>query len=59
MFNHFFFGVGANEKTFELFVAREKLVIVLDPPFGGLAEVLAGTIKTIWNVWRKLNSFGE
>lgn len=57
MFNHFFFGVGANEKTFESFVAREKLFIVMDPPFGGLAEVLAGTVKTIWNIWRKVNSF--
>ena len=48
-----------NEKTFESFVAREKLVIVMDPPFGGLAEVLAGSVKTIWNIWRKVYSSGE
>ena len=27
--------------------------MVMDPPFGGLAEVLAASVKTIWDVWRQ------
>ena len=26
-------------------------MMVMDPPFGGLAEVLAASVKTIWDVW--------
>lgn len=33
--------------------------MVIDPPFGGLAEVLAASVKTIWDVWRTLHSDGK
>lgn len=56
MFNHFFFGSRASEKVFQAFVKREGLVLLMDPPFGGLAEVLAASVKTIWGVWRKVHS---
>ncbi|XP_068709853.1 rRNA N6-adenosine-methyltransferase ZCCHC4-like isoform X2 [Montipora foliosa] len=57
MFNHFFFGSHVNEETFQTFLRKEGLLMVMDPPFGGLAEVLADSIKTIWNIWRKAFSF--
>lgn len=59
MFNHFFFGSHTSEQTFQSFVRREGLVMVIDPPFGGLAEVLAASVKTIWDVWRTLHSDGK
>ena len=53
MFNHFFFGNNASREVFISFVRREKLVLVMDPPFGGLAEVLSISVKKIWDVWRQ------
>lgn len=59
MFNHFFFGSQISEKAFQTFVRSEGLVLVMDPPFGGLAEVLAGSVKTIHDEWRKAHSIEE
>ena len=59
MFNHFFFGSHRSEKAFQSFVRREGLLLVMDPPFGGLAEVLAASVKTIWDVWSKAHSDGK
>jgi len=56
MFNHFFFGSHRSEKAFQSFVRSEGLLLVMDPPFGGLAEVLAASVKTIWDVWSKAHS---
>lgn len=53
MFNHFFFGSHASEAVFHSFLKREGLVLVMDPPFGGLAEVLSVSVKTIWDTWRQ------
>lgn len=38
---------------------REGLVIVMDPPFGGLAEVLSASVKKIWAVWRQSRLEGK
>jgi len=38
---------------------REGLVIVMDPPFGGLAEVLSASVKKIWAVWRQSHFHGK
>jgi len=59
MFNHFFFGSHRSEKAFQSFVRSEGLLLVMDPPFGGLAEVLAASVKTIWDVWSKAHSDGK
>ena len=59
MFNSFFFGSQISEKAFQTFVRREGLVLVMDPPFGGLAEVLAGSVKTIHDEWKKAHSIGN
>lgn len=53
MFNHFFFGNHASREVFNSFLRREELVLVMDPPFGGLAEVLSVSVKKVWEVWRQ------
>ena len=35
------------------------MVMVMDPPFGGLAEVLAASVKTIWDVWSRQQPEGK
>ena len=59
MFNHFFFESVTSEKVFQDFLRREGVVLVMDPPFGGLAEVLAHSVKIIWDQWRKVNGDGN
>ena len=59
MFNHFFFGNQSSSEVFNSFLKREGLVIVMDPPFGGLAEVLSASVKKIWAVWRQSHSQGN
>ena len=58
MFNHHFFGSLTSEKTLSTFLQREALVLVMDPPFGGLAEVLAATVSKIWTTWREKSHTG-
>jgi len=59
MFNHFFFGNQSSAEVFNSFMKREGLVIVMDPPFGGLAEVLSASVKKIWAVWMQSHSQGK
>lgn len=48
MFNHFFFDGDVSRQTYLNFMKEEdRMAIVIDPPFGGLVEVLAHTIATI------------
>jgi len=51
MFNHFFYAPGGLE-TCEAFleVSPSTTAIVVDPPFGGLAEVLARSLKQLWEM---------
>jgi len=54
MFTHFFFDKGAREKTFETFISKcvaEETMIVMDPPFGGLLDVLQQTLSKIWKLF--------
>ena len=56
MFNHHFFGDNSNGKIlYESALKREKSVILVDPPFGGLVEVLVHTLSLINKDWRRLN----
>ena len=59
MFNHFFFGNQSSAEVFSSFIKREGLVIVMDPPLGGLAEVLSASVKKIWAVWRQSHFQGK
>ena len=50
MFNHFFFDESKGKDSFTKFVSAclpGELLIVIDPPFGGLVSVLAVTLKKI------------
>ena len=51
MFNHFFYACDGVEvcKRF-LTEAPSTTAIVIDPPFGGLAEILSTSIKSIWEM---------
>ena len=54
MYTHFFFDKGSRKKIFETFVSKclpEETLIILDPPFGGLLNVLEKTISKIWNLF--------
>ena len=51
MFNNFFFDAGENEIMISEFISGsepDEILIILDPPFGGLVNVLAKTITSLW-----------
>lgn len=61
MFNHHFFNGVSSKLRYEHFLKDscgndKKLAILVDPPFGGLLQVLAHTIKSITDEWNCLNS---
>ncbi|XP_066577013.1 rRNA N(6)-adenosine-methyltransferase ZCCHC4 isoform X2 [Amia ocellicauda] len=59
MFNHHFFNGKAAEKRLEDFLHEEggeKVVMVTDPPFGGLVRPLAHSFSKICSQWRSLQS---
>ena len=61
MFNHHFLDGAESQATCSQFLARdggEGIVIVTDPPFGGLVHALASGVKWIMDVW-KSNVKGE
>jgi len=55
MFSHFFFDLkGEQEKRFNKFVAScqaEETLIIVDPPFGGLVDVLQHTLTKIYKLF--------
>lgn len=54
MFNHHFFDGEKSSSTFNEFLCGshgDKTAIVTDPPFGGLVEVLAFTLRKIMKIW--------
>ena len=52
MFNSFFYSSHGEDvcRRFLSLAGDSKTAIVVDPPFGGLAEVLARGIKNLWNM---------
>ncbi|KAG7221526.1 hypothetical protein INR49_017182 [Caranx melampygus] len=59
MFNHHFFDGEASSATLQEFLREgdgEKVVMVADPPFGGLVKPLANSFSLIAQTWRKLQS---
>ncbi|KAM3857832.1 rRNA N(6)-adenosine-methyltransferase ZCCHC4 [Diretmus argenteus] len=62
MFNHHFFGGEASSSVLRTFLREadgEKLVMVADPPFGGLVKPLANSFSLISHTWRELQSPGR
>ena len=55
MFNSFFYSSSGEEicRDFLSHEASGKTAIIIDPPFGGLAEVLAKGIKHLWDMAKK------
>ncbi|XP_072233079.1 rRNA N6-adenosine-methyltransferase ZCCHC4 [Leuresthes tenuis] len=62
MFNHHFFGEEASSAVLSAFVSEldgEKVVMVADPPFGGLVKPLANSFSLISQTWKKLQNSGD
>uniref|UniRef100_A0A3Q3AXK3 rRNA N(6)-adenosine-methyltransferase ZCCHC4 n=1 Tax=Kryptolebias marmoratus TaxID=37003 RepID=A0A3Q3AXK3_KRYMA len=62
MFNHHFFDGEASSAVLDAFlgeVGGEKVVMVADPPFGGLVKPLANSFSLISQTWRKLQNSGQ
>jgi len=54
LFTHFFFDKGSREKEFKKFALNckaEETLIILDPPFGGLLNVIEQTLSKIWGLF--------
>ncbi|XP_006260493.1 rRNA N6-adenosine-methyltransferase ZCCHC4 isoform X2 [Alligator mississippiensis] len=56
MFNHYFFGGKVAQEVCRKFLHEEKgegVIMVTDPPFGGLVEALAFSFKKLIAMWRE------
>ncbi|XP_054457207.1 rRNA N6-adenosine-methyltransferase ZCCHC4 [Anoplopoma fimbria] len=59
MFNHHFFDGEASGAVLQAFLSEcdgQKVVMVADPPFGGLVKPLANSFSLISQTWKKLQS---
>ncbi|XP_048797971.1 rRNA N6-adenosine-methyltransferase ZCCHC4 isoform X1 [Lagopus muta] len=62
MFNHYFFGGEAAHETCRKFLHEEKderVIMVADPPFGGLVEALASSFKKLMAMWKDTEKGGN
>ena len=54
MFNHYFFRGAVAQAAYKKFLSNsnsDEIILVTDPPFGGLVEVIAHTIRKIMTDW--------
>ncbi|XP_028330590.1 rRNA N(6)-adenosine-methyltransferase ZCCHC4 isoform X2 [Gouania willdenowi] len=59
MFNHHFFNGESSSAVLQAFLTEsqeERVVMVADPPFGGLVKPLAHSFTLMSQTWRKLQS---
>ncbi|XP_023234754.1 zinc finger CCHC domain-containing protein 4-like [Centruroides sculpturatus] len=54
MFNNYFFDGEESEKIFYDYLNDDKIVVLLDPPFGGHVDALMQTYKTISRKWTSI-----
>ncbi|XP_075355980.1 rRNA N(6)-adenosine-methyltransferase ZCCHC4 [Mycteria americana] len=62
MFNHYFFGGEAARETCRKFLYQdngERVIMVTDPPFGGLVEALASSFKKLMAMWKETEKEGQ
>ncbi|XP_074722030.1 rRNA N(6)-adenosine-methyltransferase ZCCHC4 isoform X2 [Strix uralensis] len=62
MFNHYFFGGEASRETCRKFLYQdngERVIMVTDPPFGGLVGALASSFKKLMSMWKKTEKEGH
>lgn len=55
MFNHYFLDGAKSQETCREFLTRddgEGVIMVTDPPFGGMVDALASGVKWIMEMWR-------
>lgn len=58
MFNNYFFGGESSKQNFKDFLCKNNgndIVLVVDPPFGGLIDAISHTLKQITLLWKKCN----
>lgn len=58
MFNHHFFTRRQSNEVFERFLSEEpgkRVAMVMDPPFGGMVEALAASVRSTEKTWQKLS----
>ncbi|NWW49238.1 ZCHC4 protein, partial [Pedionomus torquatus] len=61
MFNHYFFGGEAAHETCRKFLCQdngERVIMITDPPFGGLVEALASSFKKLMAMWKETEKEG-
>lgn len=57
MFNHYFFEEEGKKVLVDFLQSNEDdLILIMDPPFGGLVQVLAVTVNKIWKLWRECST---
>lgn len=59
MFNNYFFDGKKSKRILKNYLCEkqnEKLVILLDPPFGGMIDAISYTLKKINKCWQKINN---
>ncbi|XP_041908891.1 rRNA N6-adenosine-methyltransferase ZCCHC4 isoform X1 [Corvus kubaryi] len=62
MFNHHFFGGEAARETCRKFLYEEngeRVIMITDPPFGGLVEALASSFKKLMAMWKETEKEGH
>lgn len=62
MFNHHFFGGEAAQNICQKFLQEDDgqgVIMVTDPPFGGLVEPLAFSFKKMSDMWRTTSNTGN
>lgn len=62
MFNHHFFGGEACSAVLDSFLSEcegQRVVMVADPPFGGLVQPLASSFSLISDTWKRLQGSGS
>ena len=53
MFNNHFFDLNQKENYLKFIQKSNKLLIVIDPPYGGIVKLIANTIELIRKGYRK------
>lgn len=51
MFNHHFFDKDTGKTLLQNFIQQstpKSIAVVMDPPFGGLVQVIATSLRKIW-----------
>ena len=61
MFNHHFFEGVESKAFYEKFLTdgKNKLALVMDPPFGGKVDVIANTLDKIATDYKDLNELNS